>query len=1613
MVTAGQNKKQKLVEKVTAKVRRMKKGATGSNAIAFTRAFYRHVPPDDIAETNPSELAAAAVSLWTFGQTRKANQARVRAFNPHADKDGWTSGHTIIEIVNDDMPFLVDSVANELTRRGITIHLIIHPIVRVKRGAKGQVLKLLGEDDRDIAANNESFMHVEVDQEGNPATLRDIVSDLKDVLTEVRAAVEDWPRMRAEVAGVLAEIDANPPHLPTEDLEEGKQFLRWLDDGHFTFLGYREYTFPQEHKKTRLGVVPKSGMGVLRDDEARIFEGIRDLDHLPPEVDTFVQEPKLLLATKGTKRARVHRTVYLDVIGIKQFDETGRVTGARVFAGLFTSAAYNRSPRYIPMLRRKINQTIEAAGLHPASHDGKGLLHILETYPRDELFQISNEDLLDIGTGILHLQERHRTALFVRRDSFERSVTCLVFVPRDRFDTNLRRRFQRILEKAFDGQCVAFDTMLDQQSVLARVHYIIRTTPGTGREYDVHAIEERLVAAARSWNDRLRGALVKAKGEEQGLHLLSRYADAFTVAYQESYNVAAAVNDIGHMEAVFDTGYVGMNLHRREDMADNEVRFKIYNLVNKVPLSDALPVLENMGFKVLSEQPFQINPTDRDPIWVHDFGLLRRDRLPINVDEARDRLHEAFAQVWAGQMQNDGFNKLVIMAELSWREIVILRAYSKYLRQAQIPFSQDYMERTLANNGKLTRQIVDLFETRFNPGAGETAVQKERRLVKSIDSGLDAVSNLDEDRIIRRFVNMVQSTLRTNFYQSASAGKPKSYVSFKLDSRAIDELPLPRPMVEIFVYSPWVEGVHLRFGKVARGGLRWSDRREDFRTEILGLVKAQQVKNAVIVPVGSKGGFVVKRPPIGGDREAILNEGISCYKTFISGLLDLTDNLKDARVVPPKDVVRKDGDDPYLVVAADKGTATFSDIANGVAADFGFWLDDAFASGGSAGYDHKKMGITARGAWESVKRHFRRLGTDIQSEDFTVVGVGDMSGDVFGNGMLLSKHIKLIAAFNHLHVFVDPDPDPAKSFKERQRLFRQPRSTWADYDARLLSKGGAVFDRKAKSLKLTPEIKKLFAIHKDSVTPSELIRAVLTAETDLLWFGGIGTYIKSKDESNADAGDRANDAIRIDGGDVNAKVIGEGANLGVTQLGRVEFALNGGCINTDSVDNSAGVDCSDHEVNIKILLGAAEQAGMLNRKQRDKLLESMTNEVAHLVLHDNYLQTGSLAVSEFVGSRLTDRISMFMRTLERAGHLNRAIEFLPDDETLADRKADKVGVTSPELSILIAYAKIVLYDDLLASDFPDDPFMVADLERYFPVPLQSKYKDLIGKHRLRREIVATVATNSMINRAGITFAQEVIEKTGTEACDVARAYTISRSIYDLRDLWAKIETLDNKAPATVQSEMHMEVGRLLERGTTWFLRHGEQPLNIAAQINAYGPGVAELMGNLDAVITDSDREFIRSHAEALVAEGAPPALARKIASLRLLVPACDIVIIAGESKTTIDRTSRHYFAVGARFGFDWLRRRATQMPIDSHWDKQATTAIVDDLYGHQYDLTKSVLTAPKKAVQPAAAIEAWSAERGSTFQSTAQLIDDIRSSGTIDLAMLAVANRQLRALIAG
>lgn len=1609
------------------------KAASASKAPGpYVQAYFKNVPPGDVIGLGQAALGAIALSHFTLGAKRPRGRVRVRAHTPTLKKNGWKTPRTVIEIVTDDMPFLVDSVMTEINRQGMAVHLVVHPVFGVRRDGGGQFIEFCDRDDPRATA--ESFMHIQVSQVADPTILKELEQGIEAVLSDVRAAVEDWPAMREKMSGAIADLINAPKRIPLDDVEEACSFLQWIHDDQFTYLGYREYAYQGEGSKVRAAVVSDTGLGVLRDPDITVLEELRNIEAMPASVKNTVQDGDVLMVTKSSRVSTVHRPVHMDAIGIKVYGAGGEVVGERVFVGLFTSNAYNLNPRSIPLLRLKIERVSERTGFAPSSHNAKAFLNILETYPRDELFQTSESDLYRIGMGILHLQERQHTALFMRTDDFERFVSCLIFLPRDDYTTDLRRRVQTIIEDALGGKVTAHYAQLGD-APLARLHIIVQTEPGNIPPYSHDALEQHITAEARTWSDKLSDVLAAEYGEHKGLSIHKRYARAFPAGYRDQFDASAALSDIEMIEEALHQKTLALNPYRVPGAGDSRLRFKIYHPNIALPLSDVLPMLEHLGLRVLDEIPHQVSvasfeagcgPQGTDNkgkkngpcrVMIHDFGVETRSGAAINLSEVADKFREAFLQVWQGRAESDGFNGLILNAGMTVREISLLRAYAKYLRQAGIAFSQRYMEETLINNAGLARLLVALFDTRFNPGSKAKDAKARARAAKKIESsilsGLDAVSNADEDRIIRRFLNLIQSTLRTNYYQPTSDGKIKDYISFKLDSHAVEELPLPRPLREIFVSSPRAEGVHLRFGLVARGGLRWSDRMEDFRTEVLGLVKAQQVKNAVIVPVGSKGGFVVKRPPADGGRDAFQAEGIECYKIFIRGLLDVTDNYDaKGRVVPPKNVVRMDGDDPYLVVAADKGTATFSDIANGVSADYGFWLGDAFASGGSQGYDHKKMGITARGGWESVKRHFREIGTDIQKEDFTVVGIGDMAGDVFGNGMLLSKHIRLIGAFNHMHIFIDPDPDAAKSFVERKRLFNKARSSWADYDEKLLSKGGRIYERSAKSLKLTPEIKARFGFSSDTVTPGEMISTLLKVEVDLLWFGGIGTYVKASHQSHVDAGDRTNDQIRVDGNELRCRVIGEGANLGITQEGRIEFALGGGQMNTDSIDNSAGVDCSDHEVNIKILLDQLVRDKKLGEAARNKQLADMTDEVGLLVLRDNYLQTQAITNIQALGVLVTDHQMRLMRVFERLGRLDRRVENLPDDETLTERVLGGQGLTRPETAVLISYSKIWLYDEIMTSNLPDDPVMTDDLITYFPEPLQKKYAKAIDSHRLKREIIATRITNSIVNRVGGTFVTQHMEKTGMRPADIARAYTIAAKVFELRTLWLDIEALDNRVSAQVQTSMFLDINKLIDRVVAWLLRNAKHPMSIEKMVAEFGIGVAAIRADVKKVLPKRYVDDIAVRAQPYLDAGVPKALAHEVTGLLNFAPAFDIVQLAEKSSLGVAEVAALYFAIGTRFRLGHLRAACERLDADTHWQKLAIAALVEEIFSHQRTLTEGALKGAKKGGTSAAALDTWAAQHKGAVERADQMLAELWSGEIGDIAMVTVAARGLGALAA-
>ncbi|WP_417798790.1 NAD-glutamate dehydrogenase [Terasakiella pusilla] len=1616
MLSKSEQQKADLITRVAKIINDRLPKAEAASAVKFTQQFFAKVPPQDLIYRAEEELYGSALAFWRFAAKRPDGESLVRVYNPNLEEHGWQSDHTVVEVCTQDRPFLVDSVASELVEQDMTIFLTIHPVIKLCRDDKGRLVGTLdeGEEAPDSwvgTCQEESYMLFLVNRQSGGAQLQELVDRLKMCLAEGSAAVRDWLDMRKLVEDTVKDLGKNQPKPKSEYAKEVCDFMQWVHDDHFTLLGSCDFDIKGK------SVVPdaKSALGILSNPNSNILDEVVDLATRPAsDKGKFTEDASPLMIVKSSFKSVVHRPVYMDVICVKRYGDKGTVLGQRVFIGLFTSAAYSRAPHDIPLMRLKCANIIDRTGFAQGSHNRKAIAHIVNTFPRDELFQISEEALYEMCMGILHLQERQRVALFVRPDDFQRFVSCLIYIPRDSLTTRLRRTMQGILERAYDGEVMAFYTQIGD-APLARLHVLVSTTGKRKKNVDIYEVESLLIDAARNWSDQLRDQLVTSNGEEKGLEQFRRYANAFPAGYIEGNNVSIAVSDIAKLEDVLKTGELQLSLYRPIEASENVVRFKLYHPEGAVPLSHVLPMLENMGLRVMDEKPHpvQLEKSKYDMIMIHDFGLMTANGEGVDLSAIRNSFQECFHQVWNGVVENDGFNRLVIQAGIKPWPVMLLRALCKYLRQANITFSQSYMQRALASNAEVTRLLVDLFYQKFDPKI-ELDMDKVEAIREEIFGLLDGVQNADEDRILRRFLNLIDCTLRTNYFQMDKVtGGDKAYVSFKFDSTQIEDLPLPRPWREIFVYSPRVEGVHLRGGPVARGGLRWSDRREDFRTEVLGLVKAQQVKNAVIVPVGSKGGFVVKQPPSEGGREAFQKEGIECYKTFIRGLLDLTDNYINGEVVPPQSVVRHDGDDPYLVVAADKGTATFSDIANGVSEEYGHWLGDAFASGGSVGYDHKAMGITAKGAWESVKRHFRELGKNIQEEDFTVAGVGDMGGDVFGNGMLLSKHIRLVAAFNHLHIFLDPNPDSAKSWEERNRLFTEVKG-WDHYDKSLISAGGGVFERSAKKIEITPEIRKALSLPASTATlsPNELIKAILKSQVELLWFGGIGTYIKESHESDADTGDRGNDAIRVNAPELRCKVIGEGANLGCTQKGRIEYALHGGRNNTDAIDNSAGVDCSDHEVNIKILLNQVVADGDMTVKQRNNLLEKMTGEVSQLVLRDNYLQSQAITVVEDRAFDLLDHQARLMRFLEKQNRLNREVEVLPNEEVLQERQAAQRGLTRPEISVLLPYSKIWLYDELLASDLPDEPCLEEDLIRYFPTDLQQDFKDHIANHMLRREIIATGITNSLVNRVGASFVTQVMENTNASPADIARAYLITRDAFGLRDTWSEIEALDNQVSAKEQVRMFNQANKLVDRGTKWFLRNCERPLDIGKTVASFESGLSQLADRLEEVLPKASLKAHMDQAQSYIDNGVPEKLAKRIAGKVVLVSGCDIVQIAQSRNLDVVDVSKVYFAMGARFDLGWMRSTGEQLGLKNHWQKLAVSALIEDLYGYQTELTHKALDAAD-GNDAVAGLESWIAANKQAIEQTDQMLSEMKkTSSGVDFAMLTVAAKQLRDVIA-
>ncbi len=1568
--------------------------------------YWSLVADDDLVGRSAQQLLETTAHHRRMAEVRTPGEVALELDCPEDAEGPDAASSTRVDIVCDDSPFLVDTLTGLFNKHGIDISVFVHPIVPVRRDEDGTLLEAPAE-----AGRAESWMHIETQRVADADFLAKLEAEILDVLSDVSACVADWQAMRAKALEIAEDLDGTPLPVPPKDIDDTVELLRWLADDKFTFLGFRQYKLTGEGEDQVLAPMAETGLGLLRNAPA----APRPIPSFNADARAQIGERRLLVITKSNARSTVHRTSFMDYIGVKTFDADGEPDGELRFLGLFTSTAYLSSVTKLPVVRRKVQDVLARSGVTLSSHSGKDLVTALETYPRDELFQARTDDLYTTAMGVLRLAGRRRLRLFARRDVYGRFYSCLVYLPRDRYNTENREKIEAILKARLYGVDLSYDARVTE-SVLARLHFVVRIDPFAEHPpVDVESIQAELADATRSWDGDLVLQLDHHIGEGQARTLAKAYAGAYPPAYKAEHSPIDAAKDIAKLEMLREPGEMELQLFRRGG-DDADVHFKIYSFDQPVGLSEALPVLRHLGVRVAEERPYHIKRAD-GMIYLHDFGLQLPGRAAESVPQLRIRFENAFRAAWTGEAESDRFNELVIAAGLTWRQVVVLRALAKYLRQCGFVFSQAFIASTLGAYPAIAANLVRLFEARFDPRVGADREAAVARIDDSLAEGLAAVPNLDADRILRAFLTLIRSTLRTSYFQRANSGRPKEYVAFKFDARAIDFLPKPRPMFEVFVYSPNFEGVHMRYGRVARGGLRWSDRKEDFRTEILGLVKAQEVKNTVITPVGAKGGFVLKRTDF-TSRADYQAEGVARYREFISALLDITDNRDaDNTVVPPPDVVRHDGDDPYLVVAADKGTATFSDIANAVAAEYGFWLGDAFASGGSVGYDHKKMGITAKGAWESVKRHFRAEGLDTQTQEFTAVGIGDMGGDVFGNGMLLSEHIRLVAAFNHMHIFIDPNPVAAASFAERRRLFDMPRSTWADYDATLLSAGGGVWERSAKSIPVSDEVRTALGIDADvkDLTPPELIRAILTAPVDLLWNGGIGTYVKSAAESDVHAGDKANDAVRVNGEQLRCRVVGEGGNLGFTQLGRIEYAQAGGpeglgghC-NTDFIDNSAGVDTSDHEVNIKILLRSAALTGRVDPGNRDKLFMEMADDVADAVLADNYGQNMALSNARRLGVRLLPVHIRLMKHLEKTVGLDREIEGLPSDKQLKERVAAGTALTEPELCVLLSYVKIWAKRAVLDSGLPDEDWTAPVLREYFPAPLREPYADLMAEHPLRREIITTAVVGEAVNRAGTTFLFRIADETGADVVDVVRAYVIIRDAFGLPGLWRRIEALDNQVPQAAQVASMLVIRRLLDRGVRWLVQHRRGSLDVSAETERLRPGLAVLQPRLPELLTDSEAVGFEQFCDQLEEQGMPAEIARDASAPIFGFGLVDVVECARVYETDLGQTAEVYYGIAARVHLDEILNQISALPRTNRWQTLARSALRYDLYGAMAGLTASVLQA-KPGTDPAEAVDSWAERNAAEIERIHEATAEAERSDE-KLAVLSVSLRQIRSLV--
>lgn len=1590
----------------------------------YVQIFFSGSIGKDFTEFKTEELFDLTFANFEFFSQKPVNNFKIKIYNPSKEKEGFDCRYTILDIVNDDMPFLVDSIVIQFDNLGVDIKNIIHPVLAVERSDDGKFIAL----QEDNIQPNESVIQLHLSIISDEQ-IPEIESQLREILNTVKEVVADWPSMttlatksrqnlKDQDSKISDKIYKNTANNISFNSSEAVNFIDWIVDNKFIFLGGIEFDIEVENDVYSYKEVKNSRLGVYKSPHKITKPNI--LNSSSREIKNIIENPYMVEILKSSYKSKIHRYSDAERIRIQKFDNNGKVIGEYRFLGLFSSSVYYQNPKNIPIVRKKIEEVISSSRYGKNSSSHKDLLSTLESYPRDELFQINQEDLLRISTGIVAISGRSLVRAFIRKDKFSRFLSCLVFMPRDNFNTSTREKIQNLVAEVYKGE-VSDVFVKVTNSNLTRVHLIIQTKNGIP-EVDFNDVEKDLINICRLWGDDFKDEVIANFSNGEAKEILNLYQNSFSVSYTDRFRSKDAVIDVKHINACLKSNKINCDIYQSSEILNGAnkdiVELKIYNPEKKLLLSNIMPVLDSFGFNVVLEHTYPVslrdlNNGEKKNVWIHYFNLSLNEKNVHLTEEIKNNFIATIDRIWSEETKIGHLNRLVVSANLNWRQIYLLRSYSKYLYQAGLRYNQNHLSDILVKNNTLTTLLVELFEVKFNTDFIGDRNKSMADISEKIETGLSEVSDVIEDAVIRKFFNIIQSTLRTNFYQKTPQGNNKEYVSFKINSSEVLDLPLPLMYAEIFVYGTGFEGIHLRGGKVARGGLRWSDRHDDFRTEVLGLVKAQMTKNAVIVPVGSKGGFVVKKSTDGLTREEVLKNGIEAYKNFLRGLLDITDNVIEGVVIHPENVIRYDDNDPYLVVAADKGTATFSDIANDISAEYNFWLGDAFASGGSVGYDHKKMGITAKGAWVSVQRHFSEMGVDVQNQDFTCVGIGDLSGDVFGNGMLLSKHIKLIAAFNHLHIFIDPNPNVSTSFEERKRIFNLPRSSWTDYDQSKISEGGGVFDRKSKAIILSKEAKQALHIKEDEHTPNELISLILKMPVDLLWNGGIGTYVKASDESHLDAGDKVNDVLRVDGDQLRCKVIGEGGNLGLTQKGRIEADLNGVRINTDAMDNSAGVDCSDHEVNIKIAMTSAMKSGKISLDERNEILEQMTDEVAHLVLNDNKNQTGAISTSHSHGYLSLGNQSQFLNSLEQSGALNREVEFLPTNKEIAKRQADKIGLTRPELCVMLAYSKMDLYPQILASELADDPYLEPDLFAYFPKLLQEKFPDVIKNHQLRREIIATSLTNSIVNKAGITFVNQISSEMGFLPTDIVRNYIIACDSFGLDELLKEIEKLSGKVDTKIQAQMFESINKLLERSVVWLLRY-QQKIAISTAIIKYGSIINQLFDIIEDILAKASQESFNKKTNYYLNANVPKELARKIASLEPLASALDIAEITIKSNLNIKAIAKIYFEVGTRFNLKLLRSKAYAINVDDYWEKLAIKTILEDLYTYQSKFTKQIVDfacSDKSECSPKVSVGSWAKHHHVMVQRYDSFIHELKEQPNHNLPMFVVALNRIKALI--